>query len=263
MYRKKKDCPLRYRPAVIGIFLLLAGCSGLEPSPPAEIEIPSPPRQLEHVQFAVQLGAFSNVDNAVRLTEALQQTGLNAYHFSDASGFYKVRFGNYSTREQAIEAADTFIRENPTNPRVDYALYIQALAHFERGQSTLMRFFKKDINSRPPRDGQRAFSLLSRLVERYPASEYAEDAEQRMIYLKNRLASYENIVARFYLERDAYVAALNRAKEALETYHGADSGAESLQIMIEAYEGLGMTELAEDARRVLEKNFADEPVALN
>jgi hypothetical protein len=108
MYRKKKDCPLRCQPAVIGIILLLAGCSGLEPSPPADVDIPSPPRQLEHVRFAVQLGAFSNVDNALRLTEALQQTGLNAYHFSDASGFYKVRFGNYSTRKLAIEAAEIY-----------------------------------------------------------------------------------------------------------------------------------------------------------
>ncbi len=84
-----------------------------------------------------------------------------------------------------------------------------------------------------------------------------------MIYLKNRLAAYENVVARFYLERDAYVAALNRAKTALELYHGADSGEESLQIMIEAYEGLGMKQLADDARRVLQKNFSDEPVVQN
>jgi len=108
MYRKKKDCPLRCQSAVIGIILLLAGCSGLEPSPPADVDISSPPRQLEHVRFAVQLGPFSNVDNALRLTEALQQTGLNAYHFSDASGFYKVRFGNYSTRKLAIEAAEIY-----------------------------------------------------------------------------------------------------------------------------------------------------------
>ena len=122
----------------------------------------------------------------------------------------------------------------------------------------LMRWFKKDVNVRPPRDGQRAFSLLSRLVDRYPASEYAADAQQRLIYLKNRLAAYENVVAKFYLERDAFVAALNRAKEALETYHGADSGAESLQIMIAAYEGLGMSELANDTRRVLQENFGGD-----
>ncbi len=165
--------------------------------------------------------------------------------------------------EQAIDAADTFVRENPTHPRIDYAIYIKALAHFEREQGMLERLFRKDIDKRPPRDGELAFSLLSRLVERYPASPYAADAQQRMVYLKNRLAAYENVVARFYLERDAYVAALNRATRALESYHGADSGAESLQILIEAYEGLGMTELADDARRVLQANFSDDPVVQN
>jgi len=108
MNRKKKDFPLHCRPAVIGIILLLAGCSGLEPSPPSAVDIPTPSKQLEHVRFAVQLGAFSSMDNAVRMTEALQQTGLNAYYFDDASGFYKVRFGNYSTRELAIEAAEGY-----------------------------------------------------------------------------------------------------------------------------------------------------------
>jgi outer membrane protein assembly factor BamD len=95
-------------------------------------------------------------------------------------------------------------------------------------------------------------------VERYPASEYAEDARQRMVFLKNRLASYENSVARFYLERGAYVAALNRAKGALEEYNGATSNPESLRIMIEAYEGLGMDKLAADTRLVLENNFPGE-----
>jgi outer membrane protein assembly factor BamD len=76
----------------------------------------------------------------------------------------------------------------------------------------LERLFRKDIDKRPPRDGELAFSLFGRLVERYPASPYAGDAQQRMIYLKNRLAAYENVVARFYLERDAYVAALRPMK---------------------------------------------------
>ena len=106
-------------------------------------------------------------------------------------------------------------------------------------------------------------SIFARLVERYPASKYSADAQQRMVYLKNRLASYENEVARFYLERDAYVAALNRAKMAIEVYHGADSGEESLHIMIEAYEGLGMTGLANDTRRVLESTFNENPVVQN
>lgn len=207
--------------------------------------------------------AVGNYRKAIGIFEALQAR----FPFSEFSTQIQLElaYAYYMDHrvEQAIDAADTFIRENPIHARIDYAIYIKALAHFERQQGMLERLFRKDIDKRPPRDGQLAFSLLSRLVERYPASPYAADAQQRMIYLKNRLAAYENVVARFYLKRDAYVAALNRAKTALETYHGADSGEESLQIMIEAYEGLGMTELAEDTRRVLQKNFRDDPVVQN
>lgn len=211
-------------------------------------------------QEAVEVG---NYRKAISIFEALQAR----FPFSDFATQIQLElaYAYYmdNRTEQAIDAADTFIRENPTHERIDYAIYIKGLAHFEREQGFLERLFRKDIDKRPPRDGELAFSLFSRLVERYPASPYAADAQQRMVYLKNRLAAYENVVARFYLEREAYVAALNRAKTALEQYHGADSGEESLQIMIEAYEGLGMKQLADDTRRILQKNFSDEPVVKN
>lgn len=252
---------LRRRLRVIGILLVAvlvtAGCSGTE----EEYDLSRDIRDAyTDAQEAVDNG---NYRKAIGIFEALQAR----FPFSQFSTQIQLElaYAYYKDgrEEQAIEASETFLRENPTHARVDYALYIQGLAYFERGQSRLMRWFKKDINGRPPRDGQRAFSLLSRLVDRYPASAYAADAQQRLIYLKNRLAAYENAVARFYLERDAFIAALNRAKEALETYHGADSGAESLRIMIGAYDGLGMTGLAEDTRRILDKNFGDNPVVQN
>ena len=106
-------------------------------------------------------------------------------------------------------------------------------------------------------DVELSYATLRRLVERYPASEYAADAEQRMIAIKERLAVYENHVADYYLRRGAYVAALNRAKSALETYNGASSNALSLQIMAQAYDGLGMADLAADTRKVLAANFPE------
>ena len=211
-------------------------------------------------QHAVEVG---NYRKAIAIFEGLQAR----FPFSDFSTQIQLElaYAYYKDGrvEQAIDAADTFLRENPTHARVDYAIYIKGIAYFARDQGWLERIFKKNIDKRPPRDGEIAFSLLSRLVERYPASPYAPDAQQRMIYLKNRLAAYENQVARFYIERGAYVAALNRAKVAIEKYHGADSGADSLRIMIISYEGLGMMGLAEDTRRVLEKNFSEDPLAQN
>jgi outer membrane protein assembly factor BamD len=95
-------------------------------------------------------------------------------------------------------------------------------------------------------------------VDRYPASPYAADAEQRMVFLKNRLADYENHVADYYLRRGAYIAALNRARAALEEYNGTPANEKSLRIMEQSYEKLGMHDLAADARRVLELNFPGE-----
>ncbi|MEE3235685.1 MAG: outer membrane protein assembly factor BamD [Pseudomonadota bacterium] len=242
---------------VCTVAIIAAGCAGNE----EEFNLTSNIRTAyADAQDAMSVG---NYRKSIGIFEALQAR----FPFSQfatqiqlelAYCYYKL----HSTA-QAVDAADTFIRENPTHSQVDYAMYVKGLAYFEQDQTRLERLFRKSVDARPPRDGELAFSALSRMIQRYPASPYAADARQRMIFLRNRLASYENAVARFYLEHDAYVAALNRAKTAIEVYQGADSADESLRIMIECYEGLGMTQLAEDTRRVLEKNFSDDHVAKN
>jgi len=198
-----------------------------------------------------------NYRRGIEILELIQ----SRYPFSDIArqvqldlmyAYYKS--GN---RELAVETADTFMRENPIHPRVDYALYVKGLAYFQDEPGILERWFRKNTDKRPPKDVDLAYQSFRRLVERYPASEYAPDAEQRMLFLKNRLAAYENFVADYYMRRGAYVAALNRAKNALESYNGADSNAESLRLIIAAYEHLGMDDLAADARRVLALNYPD------
>ena len=154
-------------------------------------------------------------------------------------------------RESAIDAAEAFERENPTHPRVDYALYMRGLAHFDQAPNWIERVFKVDMNERPPRETMEAFSVFQELLRRFPDSEYAPDARERMIFLRNRLANYENHVAEYYMQRGAYVAALNRAKYSLEHYPGAPDTERSLEVMITAYDELGMTDLANDTRRVL------------
>jgi outer membrane protein assembly factor BamD len=199
-----------------------------------------------------------NYRKAIRIFEALQAR----FPFSELSKQIQLQlmyaYYKSGSQEQAIDASETFTQENPTHERVDYAMYIKALAYFERDAGILERWFRKDLANRPPQDAELAFSLLKRLVERYPASEYSADAEQRMVYLRNRLAAYENSVADYYLRRGAYVAAVNRAKHALEEYNGAASGKESLDILIAAYEELGMEGVAADARRVRQNTFPNE-----
>lgn len=161
------------------------------------------------------------------------------------------------SKEQVLDAADQFVRENPTHPRVDYALYIKALALFDRPPGPLDGLLNVDRADRPPNDARRSFSTLRQLVERYPASDYADDAVLRMRYIKDKLARYENRVAEYYMNRGAYVAALNRAQNALESYDGTPANQRSLELMIEAYDALDLDDLAISTRAVLAKNFPD------
>jgi outer membrane protein assembly factor BamD len=93
------------------------------------------------------------------------------------------------------------------------------------------------------------------VVTRFPESKYAEDSRARMRYLVNSLAQHEVHVARYYMKRGAYVAAANRAQFVLKTYPQAPANEEGLVILVQAYDKMGMTDLRNDAERVLNKNF--------
>jgi len=238
--------------ALAAVVALLAACSGNDE---IQTEVQSLTEAYDRARNYVDQGNYSR---GVQIFEAIQAR----YPFSDLSRQIQLEmmYAYYKAGqpEQAVEAADTFMRENPIHKRVDYALYIKGLAYFEQDAGFIERRFKKDISARPPKDVEQSYASFRRLVERYPASEYSADAQQRMVFLKNRMSDYENHVADYYLRRGAYVAALNRAQRSLEEYNGAQGNARSLEIMAEAYDELGMDDLAADTRRVLESNFPND-----
>ena len=219
--------------------------------------------------------AREQVGNADKLYELAKKASDNG-NYRDATQYYEqlearfpftnaarqgqldLMYAYYKNREPeaAIDQADQFIRENPAHPRVDYAHYIKGLVQFERNPNFIERWFNADLSQRPPIDARKSFQSFQTLVQRFPSSEYAEDARQRMIFLRNRLASYEVYVASHYLERGAYVGAINRAKYAVENYDGSPQIGRALEIMAESYRRLGMTDLAADTEKVLKENFA-------
>src|SRR4029077_2704142 len=67
-------------------------------------------------------------------------------------------------RESATDAADTFIRENPTHPRVDYAWYIKGLVDFERTPNVIEHLFRADLTQRPPSTARKAFAAFKTVV---------------------------------------------------------------------------------------------------
>ncbi len=192
---------------------------------------------------------------AVRYYEGLEAR----YPFSEQArqGRLDIIYAYYRSKEQesAIDAADQFIRENPTHPRVDYAMYIKGLVYFERSPNFLERWFNTDLTERPPQDVRRAFEAFDALIRQHPDSEFAHDARQRMIFLRNRLAEYEVYVAEHYLKRQAYVAAIARARYCIENFDGAPAVREALEVMISAYKGMGLDDLAERSQEVFALNY--------
>jgi len=197
-------------------------------------------KQMDATDYATAIKSFQALQSRYPFAPETRQAQLDLIYL-----YYKG-----GQPEQAVDAAEAFERENPTHPRVDYCMYMRGVVSFDQEANFLEKFFRVDMSKRPPKDTMKSYSTFEELVRRFPNSEYVPDARQRMVYLRNRLARFENYVADYYITRGAYVAAVNRAKYALEHYPGAPELEKTMQIMITAYEKLGMHDLATDAQRV-------------
>ena len=156
--------------------------------------------------------------------------------------------------EPAISAADRFIKQFPNNAHIDYAYYVKGLANFNGEINVLSSISAQDPSERDPQAAQDSFNAFKELISRYPDSNYTADAKTRMQYLTNMLAKHELHVASYYLRRNAYIAAANRAQDILKTYPNSPSTRPALEIMIDAYDKMGLTELRDGAKQVLAAN---------
>src|SRR5690554_6328075 len=157
--------------------------------------------------------------------------------------------------EAAKSAADRFIRLHPQHPQVDYAYYMKGLAAFEQDNGLLARFLPLDMSKRDPGAARDAYNEFARLTARFPNSQYAPDARQRMIFLRNRLAANEIHVGHYYLTRKAYVAAAGRGRYVVENFQETPAVADGLALMVEAYLHLGLDDLAARSLEVLRLNY--------
>lgn len=196
-----------------------------------------------------------NYSGAIKLYEALearypfgryaQQTQLDI-----AYAYYKD-----NETAQTVTATDRFIKLHPNHPNLDYALYLKGLAYFKPDLGIFGDLLNLDNADRDPKALRESFEVFKDLVVRYPDSGYAPDARIRMTYLVNALAKHDLSVARYYFNRGGYLAAVNRTQNIVQRYPQAGVLEEALVISIQAYEKMGMPDLAADSKRILEKNF--------
>ncbi len=201
-------------------------------------------------------------DAAIKLYETLQSRYPYGRYAQQAMLEMAYAYYRQGEPDPAIATADRFIKQFPNNPHVDYAYYVKGLANFNGEITVLGSIAGQDPSERDPQSAQDSFNAFKELATRFPSSKYTADAKLRMQYLVNALARHELHVAQYYLRRGAHIAAVNRAQGILKQYPNSPSTREALGIMVQAYDAMGMTDLRDDAQRVLTKNNgASIPVA--
>ena len=161
---------------------------------------------------------------------------------------------NLMNRNQLSARQTVFLRLHPRDSHIDYAYYLKGLINFNRGRGILDGWFPRDISKHEAATLHQSLQGFSTLVKRFPNSQYAGDAYQHMVYLRNMLAKQEIDNALFYIEREAWLAAANRAKKVLERYQESTWSLDALEILITAYTHLGLNDLAADTQRILDLN---------
>ncbi len=166
-------------------------------------------------------------------------------------------YAYYMTNEyiSAEAAADRFIHSYPTNPHVDYAYYLRGLSNYYQNLGVFEKIFTIDLATRDLAQIKKSYADFAKITTSYSNSIYAAPAHQYMIYLRNVIANHELRIARYYYERGAYIASIDRAHLIVSHYQGAPAVPQALVLMVKSYRKLSLTSNANDAMRVLEYNY--------
>ena len=229
--------------------LLVAGCSSLSEDKAAAA---SPNKIYADAKEQMQAGAY---DKAIAALEKLEGRAAGTPLAQQAQ--IEKAYAQYKSGEpaQAIATLERFAKLHPASPILDYSLYLKGIINFNDNLGLFSFLTRQDLAERDQKASKESFEAFRELVTRFPDSRYSPDARQRMVYIVNSLAQYEVHVARYYYSRGAYVAAINRAQQALAEYSDVPALEEALFIIVQSYDALGLTQLRDDSQRVLQRNY--------
>ena len=230
--------------------LALVGCS----SSPKFDEKDSPEKLYADARDDMSSGSY---DRAIKTLERVEGRAAGTLLAQQAALELAYAYWKTGERAQAQSTLDRFIKLHPSSPALDYALYLKGIVHFNDNLGILSSISRQDISERDQQASRDAYQAFKQLVEQFPTSRYSADARVRMDYIVNALAQYELHVARYYYRRGAYVAAANRAQQAVREFQQTPSVEEALYILAQSYDKLGLDDLRDAADRVLKKNYPD------
>ncbi|MEC7380219.1 MAG: outer membrane protein assembly factor BamD [Pseudomonadota bacterium] len=245
-----------------GVFILgglLSGCSwmpffGDKEGPDVEEIETNEEKVYAQAQRSLRSSNYNSAIEQLELLEARFPFG----RFAEQAQLELI-YARYMTfdLEGARSGADRFIRLHPGHDNVDYAYYLKGLSAYRDSSNLLDVLFSADQATRDMAPLQEAYADFAIFLGRFPESQYAPDAQQRMVHLRNVLARSELAVADFYMRRGAYIAAGNRARFVLENYPDSEARADALATLVESNWKLNLEDEANRALRVLALNHPD------
>ena len=228
---------------------LISGCASTEADRTANM---SPANIYAEAKDELNAGAY---DKAAALFEKLEGRAAGTPLAQQAQ--LEKAYARYKGNEtaEALAALERFMKLHPASPALDYALYLKGIINFNDDLGLFAGITRQDLSERDQKASKESFDAFKDLTTRFPDSRYSPDARLRMTYIVNSLAQYEVHVARYYYKRGAYVAAINRAQLALSEYRAVPALEEALFIMFKSYDALGLNQLRDDTKRVLETTY--------
>ena len=237
---------------LLAFVAIISACSGNKATTTEAQRINNAFKLYEKAQFSMLSGNFRTAVEYLERLDSLYPFGAYSHQAQLDLVYAYYRLSDYAS---GIASADRFIRQNPRHKDLEYAYYMKGLINFSTETGFGKDLFSAPLSERDASTARQAFDDFAELIRLYPNSKYAKDAQQRMIYLRNRLAEYELHVANYYMKREAYQAAAARARYVVDHYPQTPSVPFALQMMVVAYDLLELPEMAENSRRVLLLNY--------
>lgn len=242
---------MTFRWLIVPLLIAVAACSSSDKKPQEQTEqaLYNIARDtLEDRSYTVALERYKTLETLHPFGNYAEQAQLEMMYLSYEQG----------DMESVLAKSERFIRMYPLHPNADYAYYLRGLAAYNMGYGAFVVKYWLDGNANrdvtPLHD---AFQYFSDLLIRFPDSPYNADARTRMVFIRERLASQQVEIARYYMKRHAYIAAANRCESVLVKYPRTAANADALALMVEAYQELDMNDNADRAIAILSANYPD------
>ena len=238
---------------MLSIAAFVAGCGTMEPEKDPTAGWPAE-RLYADARESMSAGSWNEARTRLEAIEARYPFGAHAQQALIDQAYINWKDDE---PEQALAAIDRFEQQYPNHPGSDYMLYLKGLITFTPPSAPFSRITRQDPAERDPKGLRESYEAFNQLLSRYPDSRYAPDARKRLTWLVDTIARNEVHVAEYYYRRGAYVAAANRAQTVITDFQGVPAAERALYIMYLSYDKLGLVELRDDAKRVLDQNFPD------